>query len=111
MGMLNDGTAIGDGLATSINRIKEGKAKSKSIILITDVAGTCVAEAGYYTLACSKLSEVESPGQLWSRIPAFYAWKVFNNPDIFRRVGQTYVLGNLASDHRRMKIRTFEMQP
>ena len=36
MGMLNDGTAIGDGLATSINRIKEGKAKSKSIILITD---------------------------------------------------------------------------
>ena len=36
MGMLNDGTAIGDGLATSINRIKDGKAKSKSIILITD---------------------------------------------------------------------------
>lgn len=36
MGMLNDGTAIGDGLATSINRIKEGKAKSKSIILLTD---------------------------------------------------------------------------
>ena len=36
MGMLEDGTAIGDGLATSINRIKDGKAKSKSIILITD---------------------------------------------------------------------------
>ncbi len=36
MGMINDGTAIGDGLATSINRIKDGKAKSKSIILITD---------------------------------------------------------------------------
>lgn len=36
MGMITDGTAIGDGLATSINRIKEGKAKSKSIILITD---------------------------------------------------------------------------
>ena len=36
MGMLQDNTAIGDGLATSINRIKEGKAKSKSIILITD---------------------------------------------------------------------------
>lgn len=34
--MLDDGTAIGDGLATSINRIKEGKAKSKSIILLTD---------------------------------------------------------------------------
>lgn len=36
IGMLQDGTAIGDGLATSINRIKDGKAKSKSIILLTD---------------------------------------------------------------------------
>lgn len=36
IGMLQDGTAIGDGLATSINRIKEGNAKSKSIILLTD---------------------------------------------------------------------------
>lgn len=35
-GMIEDGTAIGDGLATSINRIKDGKAKSKSIILLTD---------------------------------------------------------------------------
>ncbi|MBD5257629.1 MAG: VWA domain-containing protein [Barnesiella sp.] len=35
-GMLADGTAIGDGLATSINRIISGKAKSKSIILLTD---------------------------------------------------------------------------
>ncbi|MDO5394796.1 MAG: VWA domain-containing protein [Bacteroidales bacterium] len=34
--MLSDGTAIGDGIATSLNRIKEGKAKSKSIILLTD---------------------------------------------------------------------------
>jgi Ca-activated chloride channel family protein len=34
--MLEDGTAIGDGLATAINRIKNGKAKSKSIILLTD---------------------------------------------------------------------------
>lgn len=36
MGMIEDGTAIGDGLATSINRIKDGKAESKSIILLTD---------------------------------------------------------------------------
>ncbi|MDE7412143.1 MAG: VWA domain-containing protein [Paramuribaculum sp.] len=36
MNMLKDGTAVGDGLATSINRIKEGKAVSKSIILLTD---------------------------------------------------------------------------
>ncbi len=36
MGDLNDGTAIGDGLASSINRITSGTAKSKSIILLTD---------------------------------------------------------------------------
>ena len=36
IGTLQDGTAIGDGIATSINRIKNGKAKSKSIILLTD---------------------------------------------------------------------------
>src|SRR6185295_17268512 len=35
-GMLMDGTAIGEGLATAVNRIKESKAKSKVIILLTD---------------------------------------------------------------------------
>ena len=35
-GMLQDGTAIGLGLATSVNRLKESKAKSKVIILLTD---------------------------------------------------------------------------
>lgn len=36
IGALEDGTAIGDGLASAINRISSGKAKSKSIILLTD---------------------------------------------------------------------------
>lgn len=36
MNVLEDGTAIGDGIATALNRLKEGKAKSKSIILLTD---------------------------------------------------------------------------
>jgi len=35
-GMIEDGTAIGLGLANAINRIKESKAKSKVIILLTD---------------------------------------------------------------------------
>lgn len=34
--MIEDGTAIGDGIVTSLNRLKEGQAKSKSIILLTD---------------------------------------------------------------------------
>ncbi|WP_329905377.1 VWA domain-containing protein [Porphyromonas pogonae] len=36
IGMLEDGTAIGVGLATSVNRLKNSKAKSKVIILLTD---------------------------------------------------------------------------
>lgn len=35
-GQLEDGTAIGMGLATSVNRLKDSKAKSKVIILLTD---------------------------------------------------------------------------
>ncbi len=35
-GTLEDGTAIGMGLATSVDRLKESKAKSKVIILLTD---------------------------------------------------------------------------
>jgi Ca-activated chloride channel family protein len=35
-GTLEDGTAIGMGLATSVNRLKESKALSKVIILLTD---------------------------------------------------------------------------
>ena len=35
-GMVDDGTAIGDGLATAINRLKDSDAVSKVIILLTD---------------------------------------------------------------------------
>ena len=42
-GALEDGTAIGQGLATAINRVKESEATSKVIILLTDG----VNNAGY----------------------------------------------------------------
>jgi len=35
-GMVEDGTAIGMGLATSVNRLKNSEAKSKVVILLTD---------------------------------------------------------------------------
>jgi Ca-activated chloride channel family protein len=35
-GMIEDGTAIGDGLATSVSRLKDSQAISKVIILLTD---------------------------------------------------------------------------
>lgn len=35
-GLLEDGTSIGSGLATSVDRVRESKAKSKVVILLTD---------------------------------------------------------------------------
>ena len=35
-GMVDDGTAIGNGLSTAINRLRESNAKSKVVILLTD---------------------------------------------------------------------------
>ena len=39
-GLIEDGTAIGNGLATAINRLRESDAKSKVIILLTDGVNT-----------------------------------------------------------------------
>jgi Ca-activated chloride channel family protein len=39
-GMIEDGTAIGHGLATAVNRLKDSPAKSKVIILLTDGTNT-----------------------------------------------------------------------
>jgi len=39
-GMIRDGTAIGMGLATAVNRLKESEAKSKVVILLTDGTNT-----------------------------------------------------------------------
>lgn len=35
-GVIEDGTAIGNGIATAVNRLRESQAKSKVVILITD---------------------------------------------------------------------------
>lgn len=40
-GMIEDGTAIGVGLANAVNRIKDSKAKSKVVILLTDGSNNC----------------------------------------------------------------------
>lgn len=40
-GMIKDGTAIGMGLANAVSRIKDSKAKSKVIILLTDGTNNC----------------------------------------------------------------------
>jgi Ca-activated chloride channel family protein len=35
-GMVEDGTAIGDGIASAVNRLRESKSRSKVIVLLTD---------------------------------------------------------------------------
>jgi Ca-activated chloride channel family protein len=40
-GLLQDGTAIGLGLANAVNRIKDSKSKSRVVILLTDGSNNC----------------------------------------------------------------------
>lgn len=40
-GLLNDGTAVGMGLANAISRLKDSQAKSKVIVLLTDGSNNC----------------------------------------------------------------------
>jgi Ca-activated chloride channel family protein len=75
-GMIEDGTAIGNGLATAVNRIKESRAKSKVIILLTDgsnnrgdvppvTAAQLAAEFNIrvYTIAVGTIGEAPYPVQ------------------------------------------------
>ncbi|MBK8053229.1 MAG: VWA domain-containing protein [Saprospiraceae bacterium] len=74
VGMLQDGTAIGMGLATAVNRLKDSKAKSKIIILLTDgvnnsgyinpVTAAEIAEkydVRVYTIAVGSMGQALSP--------------------------------------------------
>ncbi len=74
VGMLQDGTAIGMGLATAVNRLKDSKAKSKIIILLTDgvnnsgyinpVTAAEIAleyEVKVYTIAVGSMGQALSP--------------------------------------------------
>lgn len=73
-GLLEDGTAIGEGLATSIKRLKDSEAESKVIVLLTDgennsgeiapeVAAKLAKQFGIkvYTIGVGKEGEAEMP--------------------------------------------------
>jgi Ca-activated chloride channel family protein len=74
MGVLKDGTAIGDGLALAVNRLRNSKAKSRIIVLLTDgdsnvgqvspaTAGDLAAGYGIkvYTIAIGREGKVKLP--------------------------------------------------
>ena len=54
-GMIDDGTAIGDGLATAINRLKDSEAVSKVIILLTDGSNNAGSVDPYTAAEMAKL--------------------------------------------------------
>lgn len=54
-GMIEDGTAIGDGLATAINRLKDSEAVSKVIILLTDGMNTAGSVDPYTAAELAKI--------------------------------------------------------
>ena len=75
-GMIEDGTAIGLGLANAVNRLKDSKAKSKVVILLTDginnrgaIAPMTAAELAktfgirVYTIGVGSLGEAPYPVQ------------------------------------------------
>jgi Ca-activated chloride channel family protein len=77
-GMMTDGTAIGNGLATAVSRVKDSKAKSKVIILLTDgvnnrgsVAPMTAAEIAkafgvrVYTIGVGTIGKALSPVALY----------------------------------------------
>jgi len=76
-GMIEDGTAIGHGIATAVSRLKDSNAKSKVIILLTDgtnnrgeIAPITAAEIAkafgirVYTIAVGTIGEAPYPVQL-----------------------------------------------
>jgi len=76
VGMIEDGTAIGHGVATAVSRLKDSKAKSKVIILLTDgtnnrgeiapVTAAQIAQAygiRVYTIAVGTIGQAPYPVQ------------------------------------------------
>jgi len=76
VGMIEDGTAIGHGLATAVSRLKDSKAKSKVVILLTDgsnnrgeiapVTAAQIAQAygvRVYTIAVGTIGQAPYPVQ------------------------------------------------
>lgn len=57
-GMLGDGTAVGMGLGTAVNRLKDSKARSKIIILLTDGANNTGAITPADAAALAKKSAI-----------------------------------------------------
>jgi Ca-activated chloride channel family protein len=103
IGVLRDGTAIGDGLSLAVNRLRNSTAKSKVIILLTDgdnnvgqvdpaTAGELAAGFGIrvYTMAIGTEGRVKLPIRnkgMFGNVTTTYQW--FDNalnPELLRQI-------------------------
>ena len=104
-GVLKDGTAIGDGLALAVNRLKESKARSRVIILLTDgdnnvgqvdpgTAGDLAAGFGIrvYTIAIGREGRVRMPikhaGPFGKTITTYQWFENALNPELLEQIAE-----------------------
>ncbi len=102
-GVIEDGTAIGNALATSINRLRESDAKSKVVLLITDggnnagnIAPEQAAEMAkqlgikVYTILVGKGGKVPYPvGKNLFGEPAYQMVDIDVNPELLQQIAKT----------------------
>ncbi len=106
IGVLKDGTGIGDGLSLAINRLKDSKAKSRIIILLTDgdnnvgqvdpaTAGELAAGFGLkvYTVAIGREGRVRLPIRrqgLFGNAVTTYQWLENSlNPALLQQIASS----------------------
>lgn len=105
IGLLKDGTGIGDGLSLAINRLKDSKAKSRIIILLTDgdnnvgqvdpaTAGDLASGYGIkvYTIAIGREGRVKLPIRrqgLFGNTVTTYQWMDNAlNPQLLQQIAE-----------------------
>lgn len=105
LGVLKDGTAIGDGLSVAINRLRNSTAKSKVIVLLTDgdnnlgqvdpaTAGELAAGYGIkcYTIAIGKEGRVKMPirhkGVFGNTITTYQWFDNALNPELLEQIAK-----------------------
>jgi len=102
-GVIEDGTAIGNALATAVNRLRESDAKSKVVVLITDggnnagnISPEQAAEVAkqfgikVYTILVGKGGKVPYPvGRDMFNEPAYQMVDIDVNPELLKQISKT----------------------
>jgi Ca-activated chloride channel homolog len=105
IGVLKDGTGIGDGLSLAVNRLRNSTAKSRVIILLTDgdnnvgqvdpaTAGELAAGYGIkvYTIAIGREGRVKLPirtqGIFGNTVTSYQYFDNALNPELLQRIAQ-----------------------